>query len=114
MTSKEVAAELFLTAKTVDHHPEKVNSKLGIPGRRELRKLRTGNSSKVTGAPIAQGEPHEQRRVLDPPRSPAAQSPHHRRPYGMTEVGLATVSPPSGRIKPGSVGQVVPDGGRGG
>lgn len=28
--------------------------------------------------------------------------------YGMTEVGLATVSPPSGRIKLGSVGQVVP------
>jgi acyl-coenzyme A synthetase/AMP-(fatty) acid ligase len=28
--------------------------------------------------------------------------------YGMTEVGLATVSPPSGQIKLGSVGQVVP------
>src|SRR3954451_260742 len=28
--------------------------------------------------------------------------------YGLTEVGLATVSPPSGRIKLGSVGQVVP------
>jgi len=28
--------------------------------------------------------------------------------YGMTEVGLVTVSPPSGRIKLGSVGQVVP------
>jgi len=28
--------------------------------------------------------------------------------YGMTEVGLTTVSPPSGRIKVGSVGQVVP------
>jgi long-chain acyl-CoA synthetase len=28
--------------------------------------------------------------------------------YGMTEVGLATVSPPSSRIKLGSVGQVVP------
>jgi long-chain acyl-CoA synthetase len=28
--------------------------------------------------------------------------------YGMTEVGLATVSPPAGRIKLGSVGQVVP------
>jgi long-chain acyl-CoA synthetase len=28
--------------------------------------------------------------------------------YGLTEVGLTTVSPPSGRIKVGSVGQVVP------
>jgi long-chain acyl-CoA synthetase len=28
--------------------------------------------------------------------------------YGMTEAGLVTVSPPSGRIKLGSVGQVVP------
>jgi acyl-CoA synthetase (AMP-forming)/AMP-acid ligase II len=28
--------------------------------------------------------------------------------YGLTEVGLVTVSPPSGRIKVGSVGQVVP------
>jgi acyl-CoA synthetase (AMP-forming)/AMP-acid ligase II len=28
--------------------------------------------------------------------------------YGMTETGLVTVSPPSGRIKPHSVGQVVP------
>ena len=29
--------------------------------------------------------------------------------YGLTEVGLVTVSPPSGRIKLGSVGQVVPN-----
>jgi acyl-coenzyme A synthetase/AMP-(fatty) acid ligase len=28
--------------------------------------------------------------------------------YGLTEVGLVTVSPPSGQIKLGSVGQVVP------
>src|SRR2546421_1068136 len=28
--------------------------------------------------------------------------------YGLTEAGLVTVSPPSGRIKAGSVGQVVP------
>jgi acyl-CoA synthetase (AMP-forming)/AMP-acid ligase II len=28
--------------------------------------------------------------------------------YGLTEAGLVTVSPPSGRIKVGSVGQVVP------
>jgi long-chain acyl-CoA synthetase len=28
--------------------------------------------------------------------------------YGLTEAGLVTVSPPSGQIKPGSVGQVVP------
>jgi long-chain acyl-CoA synthetase len=28
--------------------------------------------------------------------------------YGLTEVGLVTISPPSGRIKLGSVGQVVP------
>jgi long-subunit acyl-CoA synthetase (AMP-forming) len=28
--------------------------------------------------------------------------------YGLTEVGLVTVSPPSGRVKLGSVGQVVP------
>jgi len=28
--------------------------------------------------------------------------------YGLTEVGLVTVNPPSGRIKLGSVGQVVP------
>src|SRR5437660_1918322 len=29
--------------------------------------------------------------------------------YGLTETGLVTVSPPSGRIKVGSVGQVVPE-----
>ncbi|TMM20318.1 MAG: acyl--CoA ligase [Actinobacteria bacterium] len=28
--------------------------------------------------------------------------------YGLTETGLVTVSPPSGEIRPGSVGQVVP------
>src|SRR5438046_6743344 len=28
--------------------------------------------------------------------------------YGLTEAGLVTVSPPSGQIKVGSVGQVVP------
>ncbi|GAA3633023.1 LuxR C-terminal-related transcriptional regulator [Microlunatus ginsengisoli] len=41
-TNKEVAAELFLTPKTVEFHLGKIYAKLGIRTRGELRRLRTG------------------------------------------------------------------------
>jgi DNA-binding CsgD family transcriptional regulator len=40
-TNKEVAAELFLTDKTVEHHLHHVYRKLGITTRQELRRLRS-------------------------------------------------------------------------
>ena len=40
-TNKEVAAELFLTEKTVEYHLSKIYSKLAIGNRQELRRLRT-------------------------------------------------------------------------
>lgn len=39
-TNKEVAAELYLTAKTVEYHLGNVFAKLGLSSRRELRRLR--------------------------------------------------------------------------
>ena len=39
-TNKEVAAELFLTAKTVEYHLRNIYAKLGLTGRQQLRRLR--------------------------------------------------------------------------
>ena len=41
-TNKEVAAELYLTAKTVEYHLRNVFTKLGIANRQELRRLLRG------------------------------------------------------------------------
>ena len=38
--NKDVAAELFLTPKTVEYHLRKIYAKLGIRTRAELRRLR--------------------------------------------------------------------------
>jgi ATP/maltotriose-dependent transcriptional regulator MalT len=38
-TNKEVAAELFLTAKTVEFHLRNIYAKLGLTGRQQLRRL---------------------------------------------------------------------------
>ena len=40
-TNKEVAAELFLTEKTVEYHLSKIYTKLAVRSRQELRRLRT-------------------------------------------------------------------------
>jgi DNA-binding CsgD family transcriptional regulator len=37
-TNREVAAELFLTTKTVEFHLHNVYAKLGVAGRQELRR----------------------------------------------------------------------------
>jgi DNA-binding CsgD family transcriptional regulator len=39
-TNKEVASELFLTAKTVEFHLRNIYAKLGVPGRQQLRRMR--------------------------------------------------------------------------
>jgi DNA-binding CsgD family transcriptional regulator len=39
-TTKEVASELFLTAKTVEFHLRNIYAKLGVPGRQQLRRMR--------------------------------------------------------------------------
>lgn len=39
-TNKDVAAELYLTAKTVEYHLGNIYAKLGISNRRELRRRR--------------------------------------------------------------------------
>lgn len=40
-TNKEVGAELFRTAKAVDHHLCDILAKLGVNNRRALRRLRS-------------------------------------------------------------------------
>ena len=42
-TNKEVGAELFLTAETVDHHLSHIFAKPGVSSRRQLRSLRTAS-----------------------------------------------------------------------
>ena len=39
-TNKEVASELFLTAKTVEFHLRNIYAKLGVTGRQQLRRMR--------------------------------------------------------------------------
>ncbi len=43
-TNREVAAELFLTVRTVEYHLRNIYAKLGVRGRQELRRLRAGPS----------------------------------------------------------------------
>jgi DNA-binding CsgD family transcriptional regulator len=41
LTSKEIAARLFLSVRTVDKHVERLLAKTGVSGRAELHTFRT-------------------------------------------------------------------------
>ena len=48
-TNKEAAAELFLTAKTVEYHLRNIYAKLGISSRRDLRRRREHQAAPQVG-----------------------------------------------------------------
>jgi DNA-binding CsgD family transcriptional regulator len=48
-TNKEVASELFLTARTVEYHLRNIYAKLGIASRQELRRMRNGAADAPRG-----------------------------------------------------------------
>jgi DNA-binding NarL/FixJ family response regulator len=48
-THKEVASELFLTARTVEYHLRNIYAKLGIASRQELRRMRNGAADAPRG-----------------------------------------------------------------
>ncbi len=56
-TNKEVAAELFLTVKTVEYHLRNTYAKLGVAGRQDLRRLRSAAAYGGDGSVDIAGHP---------------------------------------------------------
>lgn len=62
-TNREIGAELFLSARTVEWHLHKVCTKLGITSRRQLRDTLPGATT-VTG--LSGADVHRHRPVATP------------------------------------------------
>ncbi len=48
MTSREIADELFISPRTVEHHREHISAKLGLQGRNSLLKFATEHQHELT------------------------------------------------------------------